>query len=357
MIFSRVRHQLAKSASPARIFSASFSTSQLPSVGRTLATCTNVFPERSVDIQTISPRSKVSIVGAAGNVGASVAYSLLHRHTPVDIKLFDINQKLLKGQSLDLADSAWLGESMVHHSSDLSEAGDSDVIVITAGAKQVPGETRAQLLDRNYKVLESILSKVQPIKKDAKILIIANPVDVLTALAQKITGLPYNQVFGSGTLLDSARLRNHLSKILNVRQRSIHCHVLGEHGDNQFVSWSTARVGGFPLDCFPEMKNIDKDGISTEIANKAYDIIDSKGATYYGVGVCGAFLIHHVLANTHDVRTISCYSKKYQSYVSLPAVVNQCGVDRVLEVDLSELEQEKMNKAVAHIKEQVGQFF
>ncbi|KAI8318345.1 lactate dehydrogenase B [Martensiomyces pterosporus] len=273
----------------------------------------------------------------------------------MDIMLADVNEKLARGQAMDLADAAWPSSHRVRYA-DIQEAGQADLIIITAGARQKPGETRDDLLDRNHAILQSILDGLKPINPKAVLLMISNPVDVLTAIAQHITELPKCQVFGSGTLLDSGRLRNYLSKLINVRQTSIHCHMLGEHGDGQFVGWSSARIGGVKLDQFPEMEMVDKQQIEREIARTAYSIIEAKGATYYGVGVCGAILATSVLQNSHDIQCVSCYSEKWGGYVSTPAVLCSNGIDRVLELDLDEEETAKMENAVARIKDQTRRF-
>ncbi|ORX69162.1 lactate dehydrogenase A [Linderina pennispora] len=303
----------------------------------------------------MAPGCKVAVIGSAGNVGASVVFSLVNTTYPADIMMVDVNQRLVRGQAMDLADAAWPTGHRVR-TANLKEAGQADLIIITAGARQQPGELRDGLLDRNYEILHSILSGLKPVNPNAVVLMISNPVDVLTGIAQNITGLPKSQVFGSGTLLDSGRLRNYLAKLINVRQTSIHCHVLGEHGDSQFVGWSSARIGGVKLDQFPEMQTIDKAKIEHDIARTAYDIIEAKGATYYGVGVCGAILATSVLQNQHDIRSVCCHSTKWGGYVSTPAVICSRGIDRVLELDLDNEETEKMEHAVERIKGQTKRF-
>ncbi|ORX64068.1 lactate dehydrogenase B [Basidiobolus meristosporus CBS 931.73] len=263
--------------------------------------------------------------------------------------MVDINQKVAEGQALDLADSQFLSSTKVRVGT-YQEAGQADIIVITAGANQRPGETRLQLIAKNFNILNSVITSMAPIKPTAKIMLVANPVDVLTHIAQKISGLPKNQVFGSGTFLDSGRLRLELSKILGVSEPAIHCYAMGEHGDHQFVAWSSARVGGVPLLDYPQMKGVDLDALSHGVSRKAYEIIERKGATYYGIGACVASLCDTVLHDRRDIRPISCYNEKYDSYVSMPAVVGSNGVESIIDIQLNETEQKKMDNAVAAMK-------
>ncbi|KAJ3334899.1 hypothetical protein HDU93_007073 [Gonapodya sp. JEL0774] len=196
-------------------------------------------------------RSRVAIVGA-GSVGAAIAYACMLRGVPAEILLVDIVEDAVKGQVLDLSDAQFVQNVKVKQGS-FPEAGQSDIIIITAGAKQKPGESRIE-------------------------------VDILTSLAQSLSGLPSSQVFGSGTFLDSERLRVYIAEKLKVSETSVHAFALGEHGDSQFIAWSAASVGGAPVLNFPEFKDADLAAIQKSISHKAYDIIALKGATYFGIG-------------------------------------------------------------------------
>eukprot|EP01056_Protomagalhaensia_sp_Gyna25_P005776 Protomagalhaensia_sp_Gyna_25__5775@NODE_842_length_2521_cov_412_135375_g664_i0_p2_GENE_NODE_842_length_2521_cov_412_135375_g664_i0NODE_842_length_2521_cov_412_135375_g664_i0_p2_ORF_typecomplete_len203_score44_12Ldh_1_C/PF02866_18/2_6e29Ldh_1_N/PF00056_23/9_8e08_NODE_842_length_2521_cov_412_135375_g664_i013942002 len=195
------------------------------------------------------------------------------------------------------------------------------------------------------------MDQMQPIKPTMKVLVVANPVDVLTFLAQKYSGLPKNQVIGSGTHLDSGRLRLHLSEMLEVHPSSIEAYVLGEHGDRQFVGWSTATIGGAPLLKHPKMQGVDLDDIVKQVALKAYTIIDAKRSTYFGVGRCVASIVESLLHNQSKVFPICVYNKKFEAYVSWPTSVGSDGAEQVYDVPLNEAECKKMQIAVDAIKE------
>ncbi|KAJ1977342.1 hypothetical protein H4R35_002338 [Dimargaris xerosporica] len=295
-----------------------------------------------------SPLTKLAIIGA-GSVGSTIAYACILRRLPVQILLNDIDQKRVEGEVLDLSDATFLSNTTVA-AAQAQEVGQCDIIVITAGAKQRPGESRAALIERNYQIMKSVLEGIKPIRSDAKLLVVANPVEILCHLAQKLSGLPQSQVFGSGTVLDSARLSGELADTLHVNETSIHCYVLGEHGDNQFVAWSAGRVGGTPLLDFDEMKTINLAQKSKAVARKAYEIIDRKGATYYGIGACVSLLVDTVVCNTLRVLPISCYDPKFGTYVSTPAILGAQGVLRQVNQPLNHEESQAMDKAVASIK-------
>ncbi|OLY81012.1 L-lactate dehydrogenase A [Smittium mucronatum] len=291
---------------------------------------------------------KISIIGGGGNVGAAVAFALVVMQEPVEILLVDVDEKLAEGQALDIRDAAHL--STAHcRAVKFEEVGNSDIIVITAGARQEPGEPRSNLIDRNYKVLESIFSKIQPIKPSAIIIMVSNPVDVLTSIAQKLSGLPKSQVIGSGTFLDSGRLRNYLSRKIDVNPSSIHASMLGEHGDSQFVGWSVATIAGTPLLENPLMANVDLDEIEQAIANQAYEIIEAKGSTYFGVGYHVATLVKCILENGRRIYPICNYSAKYDTYLSLPAIVGSEGATPVT-LKLSQDEELKLESCANNTK-------
>jgi len=250
---------------------------------------------------------------------------------------------------LDLNDAEFVTSTRVYHGTYL-DAATADVTVITAGAKQKLGETRTQLIDRNYAILQSIFEKMKPLNPNLVIILVANPVDVLTQLAHHFApNHPRSQIFGSGTFLDTMRLRGLLSQKLNVNANAIHAYVLGEHGDRQFVAWSSARVGAISLSRCPGYESLNREAIQETVMKKAYTIIESKGATYFGIGVCVAQLCESVLFDRKDVRCVSCWSDKYNVAVSLPAVIGRSGVQNTLATELNASEEEKMIKAVKAI--------
>ncbi|OZJ06751.1 hypothetical protein BZG36_00428 [Bifiguratus adelaidae] len=306
-----------------------------------------------IPIDIMVQRSRVAIIGA-GSVGATIAYACLLRKVCSEILLVDIAPEIVNGQVLDLADAAFLSSTVVRGAT-FEETGQCDIIVITAGAKQNQGESRTQLIKRNHKILNSVISSTKPLNKHAIILLVANPVDILTHIAQKLSGLPRNQVFGSGTYLDSGRLRLFLSQLLGVSETAIHAYTLGEHGDSQFVAWSSARVGGKPLMDFPEVKNLDHEKVEYDVAHKAYEIIKLKGATYFGIGACVASLCQTILLNQRHVRPLSVYVERLGVTLSMPAVLGTKGVEEILEVPLNEKEK-KLMKSVHSMKQIIDKY-
>ncbi|KAJ2353724.1 hypothetical protein IWW50_000733 [Coemansia erecta] len=295
------------------------------------------------------PKQRVSVIGGGGMVGAATAFALIAKGVPAEVLVVDVAEKAALGQALDISDASFMVPGMCRKGT-FTEAGQSDVIVVTAGARQQPGEPRSNLIDRNYKIIKSIMDNLQPIKPSAKILMVSNPVDVLTAIAQRTSGLPRNQVIGSGTYLDSGRLRNTLSEITGVSATSIHAYMLGEHGDNQFTGWSSARIGGRPLLEHPAMKDVNLDDISKEIQQKAYAIIDAKGSTYFGVGMCAATIAEALLNNTSQVFPVVNYVESLGCYLSWPAAIGYDGVEQSFDVKLDAEEEQKLKKATDAIK-------
>ncbi|KAJ1645490.1 hypothetical protein J3B02_003965 [Coemansia erecta] len=296
------------------------------------------------------PHHRVSVIGGGGNVGAATAFALIAKGVPAEVLVVDVADEAAQGQALDISDASFMMPGTCRKGS-FQEAGQSDVIIITAGARQQPNEPRSNLIDRNYKIIKSIMDSLQPIKPTAKILMVSNPVDVLTHIAQKTSGLPRRQVIGSGTYLDTGRLRNALSQITGVSPTSIHAYMLGEHGDNQFTGWSAARIGGRPLLEHPKMKDIDLDQIYTNIQRKAYEIINAKGSTYFGIGICAATLAEALLNNTSQVFPVVNYVESFGCYMSWPAAIGSDGVEQSFDVKLNDPETKKLQVAINAIKE------
>ena len=288
---------------------------------------------------------KIAIIGA-GSVGATIAYALILHKVAANIYLIDPVEAVVRGQVYDLEDALFLSNTKVSQGS-YKDVDTADIIVITAGAKQKPGETRDDLIDRNLNILKSILGSFTP-KSDAVIILVSNPVDVLTALAQTITKLPKNQIIGSGTFLDSQRLRCKLGHELKVQENAVHAYVMGAHGDSQFVAWSCATVAGSPIS-LPNEKEI-----SEEVMHKAYDIIDLKGATYFGIGACVASLCQTILLDSKSVRPISVYHPKYDAVLSWPCVIGNMGAERIVEMPLNKEETEKLEKCAEIVRTTVA---
>lgn len=226
------------------------------------------------------------------------------------------------------------------------------MVVIAAGAKQRSGESRTDLLSRNLKILRSAINDMKPFREDAVLLLVANPVDVLTYFAQQMSGLPKSQVIGSGTFLDSTRLRGILARHVSVDASSIHAFVLGEHGDSQLVAWSTISVGGVPLfDAFPSKDtHIDRSSVAAETRDKAASIIQAKGATAFGIGAVAASLCKSILYDENKVRPVSHWNEELGCCLSLPAVLGRKGLVRNLKITLADDERALLDQSAEKLR-------
>ncbi|ORX99858.1 lactate dehydrogenase [Basidiobolus meristosporus CBS 931.73] len=304
----------------------------------------------------LKPRTtkKISIVGS-GVVGASSAYALMLRNVAPTVMLCDAQPGFAHGQVMDMIDCQFLTTTKVRTATH-KECGQADIIVITAGVNQKPGETRLQLIEQNYHIMKDVIQSMSPIRPDAKILVVANPVDLLTYFAQKLTNLPHNQVFGSGTFLDSLRLRNILANHLGFNPTAIHSYVLGEHGDAQFVAWSCANVGNMPLLSFPQVQRLDLKKIERQAARKAYNIINLKGSTYYGIGACVSSLCESIVNDVGRIQPVSCWSERHGLYLSLPAAIGANGVEWIADIPLNRDEQARLNSTAESMRRILNSF-
>lgn len=297
---------------------------------------------------------KVSIVGC-GRVGVTAAFTMLLDGTPTDIVLFDRHKEKALGEKLDLEHALpFLDYVNITGTDDYADLAGSRLIVYTAGAAQAPGETRLDLCAKNLAILKESLPKIVQAAPEAVILIVANPVDVLTYHASQLLGTN-NQIFGSGTMLDTARFRYHLSETLHVNAKSIHAYVLGEHGDTSFPVYHHATVGGIRLLDFP--------GMNESVINQAYDltkkaaynIIQAKGATYYAIGVVIKTMMEAIFSDAKTIFPLSVPLHDYYGHsdvaLSVPCVLGGKGIASILHIALSEREQESLKKSVETLKQ------
>ncbi len=293
--------------------------------------------------------NKVMIVGT-GNVGASVGYCLVNQRTAVsELILTDINMEDAEGEAMDLRDTLAVSPSFMKISSGTyKDAGDCDIIVITAGVPQKPGETRMNLLKKNATIFKDMVSEIMASGFSGIFVVVSNPMDVLTYLTWRYSGLPCEQVIGSGTILDSARLRYRISERLNVSPKSVHAFQIGEHGDTEFALWSSSNLGGQPLEKLLNKK--ERDEIENFARNEAYEIINKKGATYYGIGACVTKLINCILGDERRVLPVSSYDDFTGVYNGFPAIVGRNGIVRRLDLKLSEEEGIKLQKSTNALK-------
>ncbi|KAF3940192.1 hypothetical protein ABW19_dt0203849 [Dactylella cylindrospora] len=298
--------------------------------------------------------STIAIIGA-GSVGCTIAHTLMLRRVCAEVRLVDIAEDLCKAQVQDLQDATYLTNVRIKYATS-QEAGQSDIIVITAGAKQRPGETRLDLIEKNYKVLNSVIGGLKPINPNAIVLLVANPVDVLTHFAQQMCGLPKNQVLGSGTLLDSIRLRGLLATKLNISENSINAYVIGEHGDSQCVAWSSATVSGAHISVIDDISEEEKVEIGKTVSGKANAIIKAKGFTSYGIGATAANICEAIIFDQRPVYPLSCWHEEYQCCISLPAVVGRKGLITYIPLPLNDSERELIENSAATLRAQIAKF-
>lgn len=298
-------------------------------------------------------QATVAIIGA-GAVGSTAAYALMMRGVAHHIMLVDINEKRCSGEVKDLSDAIAMSTGSASTRitvGTLKEAGQADIIVIAAGIPQRPGQSRLELLKTNCAVLDSLVKGMQPLKKESIIIVVTNPVDILTRYVQKISGLPRNQVFGSGTFLDTQRLRGCIAEKLGINPLSIHVYVLGEHGDSQFVAWSAAHVGGEPLADFKQLSAAELERMAYEAKNRAYEIIECKGFTSFSIGACIATYCENIFKDTKRVLPLSCFIDELGVCLSMPAVLGAQGVEQVMEQPLNQQEQHKLAASVKVLQE------
>ena len=297
--------------------------------------------------------NKVMIVGT-GNVGASIAFALINQRTAVnEIVLTDIIAKDAEGEAMDLRDALAVAPSYVKVTSGTyKDAKDCDIVVITAGAAQKPGETRMDLLKKNVNILKGMIEQIMASGFNGIFLIVTNPMDVLTYFTYKFSGLPAERVIGSGTVLDSARLRSRIASYLNINPKSIHAHQIGEHGDTELTLWSLADIGGQKISELLDKKT--RTGISDYVRNEAYDIIDKKGATYYGIATCVAQILNCILNDEMRVLAVSSYDFFSDTAFGFPSIVGRQGIIRRLDLKISEHEGIELQKSINSLKKAIS---
>ena len=305
-------------------------------------------------------KRKVMLIGC-GMVGMSYAYALLNQNIVDELVLVDVNKEKAIGEAMDLNHGlAFASSSMKIYAGDYSDAKDTDLIVIAAGVNQKPGESRIDLLSRNTAVFKSIIDPVVEAGFNGIFLIATNPVDIMSEITLKLSGFSPDKVIGSGTTLDSARLRYLVGEKLKVDPRNVHAYVIGEHGESEFVPWSQAHVSTVSLDELkakhPERsEDFDMSEIEAEVRNSAQKIIAAKKATYYGIGMALVRITKAIFSDENSILTISSlvdgpYGIK-GAYLGLPCIVGREGRVKLLELDLTEEEQKKLEKSAAVIKE------
>lgn len=302
---------------------------------------------------------KVAIVGC-GFVGSSIAFSLIQRGLFTEMVLIDANREKAEGEAMDLSHGLPYIAAMDVYAGTYNDIADCALVIITAGANQKPGETRLQLIDKNVAILNSIIPQITSRPFEGILLIVSNPVDVLSYAALRISGYPAHRVFGSGTVLDTARLKYLLGEHLGVDSRNVHAVIIGEHGDSELAVWSGANVSGIPLSHFCELQgHFDHERSMARlyegVRDSAYEIIQRKGATYYGIAMAVARIAECVVKDERAVLPVSValggqYGLRGLS-LSIPAIVGRNGVEQILEIPLSDGEQKALSASAGQLLE------
>lgn len=302
-------------------------------------------------------KNKIILVGD-GAVGSSYAFALTLLGVGRELGIIDVNKDKAEGDAMDLSDALSFTAPKDIYAANYDDCKDADIVVITAGLAQKPGETRLDLVEKNLKILKEIVTSVVSSGFNGIFVVASNPVDILTYATWKYSGFNANRVIGTGTMLDSSRLRKEIAELSKVDPRSVHAYIMGEHGDSEFAVWSHANIGGLPIDEWVKHNDVDENSLLnsfTKVRNAAYEIINKKGATFYGIAAALANLTKAILNNENSIYSVSAYLRGEYGhediYVGVPAIVNANGVKNVLEIPLTDNEQERMNESVSILKD------
>ena len=303
---------------------------------------------------------KVVIIGA-GFVGTSLAYALLNQGTVDDLILIDINKNKAKGEEMDLSDGLpYSPHKMNIKAGEYKECKDADIVVITAGLNQKVGQSRLDLAKENAKIIKEVTENVMQSGFNGIFIVATNPVDLMSYVVLKVSKLSKSKVIGSGTVLDTARLRYLIGEYLEVSSKNVHAYILGEHGDSSLVPWEHCYIGCKKMIDIMKENNKDMEDlrkIHDKVWNAAYEIIEKKKATYYGIGMALNRLIRAVFNDENAILTVSTYQegeyKQEGTYIGVPAIINRKGVKDILKLKLNEKDQEKFNKSCSIMKENI----
>ena len=296
--------------------------------------------------------NKIVIIGC-GNVGMSYAYSLINQKCNVDeLVLIDKNIEKAKGEAMDLNHSIPYSPNVINiKAGDYSDCANADIVMLSAGANQEVGETRLDLIHKNDIIFKSIIELVMKNGFNGIFLVATNPVDAMSYITYKYSGLNPNKIIGTGTSLDTARLRYMLSRKFDINPKNVHAYVMGEHGDSEFVAWSTSLIGTISIN--NKLTKEEKLEISTQVRDSAYEIIKKKGNTSYGIGTCLVRITNAILNDENAIITVSTYDEE-ELYISIPCVISREGIREKLDINLSNEEEELLNKSKKVIKEVIN---
>ncbi len=297
--------------------------------------------------------NKIVLIGC-GNVGMAYAYSIVTSKNKVDeLVLIDVNKDKAVGEAMDLIHAASVSSNRIKiRAGEYDECDNASIIVIAAGRNQEIGETRNDLIRKNYAVFKSIIDCINKTAFKGIYLIATNPLDIMTYITHKLSGFKPNRVIGSGTVLDTARLRCLISDEISVNTKNIHAYVIGEHGDSEFIPWSNAIIGLNPAISY--LTEDQRSKILYDVRNSAYDIINKKGNTAYGIGMCLLNITNAIFDDANTIMTVSSYDKKHNIYYGMPTIINRSGVVKTLTLDLEQHEQDMLNSSIESIKENLS---
>lgn len=300
---------------------------------------------------------KCAIIGAGG-VGATTAFTLVQSGLFNEIVIIDVNKNKAEGEALDIAHGIQFTNPVNIYSGDYKDLHDAYLVIVTAGANQMPGETRIDLINKNASIFKKIIPSITEYNKDCILLIVSNPVDILTMLALELSGFPKERVLGSGTVLDTSRLRYLLSKKLEVDSKNIHAFIIGEHGDSELAVWSNADIAGIHIEDYCknifDSCDIDLEEILDEVRNSAYHIIEKKGATFYGVAMAVKRIAQAIIRDEYSILPVSHFLNGEYGIkdvcLGIPSLICREGVKKIIPITLNEREKTYLNESANKLK-------
>ncbi|MGN1480368.1 L-lactate dehydrogenase [Porcipelethomonas sp.] len=302
-------------------------------------------------------KQKCAVIGC-GAVGATIAFALTQHSLFSELVLIDSNTAKAQGEAMDLSHGLPFTHPMKVYAGDYKDISDCFLIIITAGTAQKPNETRLDMVHKNVEIFKNIIPNITKYNNEAIILVVSNPVDILTYCTIKLSGFPTNRVLGSGTVLDTARLKYLLSEHLCVDSRSIHAFIIGEHGDSELAVWSSANVSGIDLEDFHGLcascRDVSFKDVYEDVRDSAYEVIERKGATYYGIAMAVMRIVLSIIRDEHSVLPVSCFVDGHYGLedlcIGVPAIVGSSGIEKVLDIPLSNEENDKLAASVKTLK-------
>ena len=307
-------------------------------------------------------KQKCAIIGC-GFVGATIAFALTQKSLFSELVLIDSNHAKAEGEAMDLSHGLPFAHPMKVYAGDYKDIADCYLIIITAGTAQRPNETRLDMVHKNVEIFKSIIPNITKYNNSAILLIVSNPVDILTYCTIKLSGFPAGRVLGSGTVLDTARLKYHLGQQLCVDSRSIHAFIIGEHGDSELAVWSSANVSGIDLEDFHGLcsscREVSFNQTYENVRDSAYEVIERKGATYYGIAMAVTKIVLAIIRDEHSVLPVSGYVDGHYGLsdlcIGVPSIVGSNGIEKVLDIPLNEEENERLINSVKTLKKVISE--